>query len=165
MNNQVLRLAGLICIACVLVLQVHAGGTIQNVSFYSASLNKNRWVQIYLPEGYNGSDTTVRYEVIYFLHGSTYNHTHYSYLFPILDTLIARQTIRPVIVVKPDGSAGPWGGSVYTNSALYGNFEDFIVYDLVAFIDSAYRTAAALAASVLEELAAEALAGRQASPR
>jgi S-formylglutathione hydrolase FrmB len=60
----------------------------------------------------------------------------------ILDTLIGNGAINPVIVVKPDGSAPPYWGSFYTNSLLYGNFEDYIVYDLVQFVDANYKTIA-----------------------
>ncbi|HDS06800.1 MAG TPA: T9SS type A sorting domain-containing protein [Bacteroides sp.] len=114
-------------------------GTVTDVKFYSNSLEMERNVQIYLPEGYNDQDS-VRYPVIYFLHGATLNHTYYQFLSGILNTLIGGGLISPVIVVKPDGSAGPWGGSFYTNSELYGNFEDYIVNDLTEFIDSHYRT-------------------------
>ncbi|MBN2698314.1 MAG: alpha/beta hydrolase, partial [Bacteroidales bacterium] len=114
-------------------------GVVTDVKFYSNSLEMERNVQIYLPEGYNDQDS-VRYPVIYFLHGATLNHTYYQFLSGILNTLIGGGLISPVIVVKPDGSVGPWGGSFYTNSELYGNFEDYIVNDLTEFIDSHYRT-------------------------
>jgi S-formylglutathione hydrolase FrmB len=139
MKNQVTLFAAVICLLIIFVMESYAGGTVQTVSFFSTSLQTNRWMQIYFPEDYNPSDT-VRYPVIYFLHGAGHNDTDYTYLFPILDTLIANHSIRPVIVVKPDGSKGPWDGSFYTNSALYGLFEDYIVYDVVSYIDSSYKT-------------------------
>jgi S-formylglutathione hydrolase FrmB len=124
-----------------LVTQICFGqGTIRNVIFYSNSLMMNRNVQIYLPSWYNPIDTLVRYPVIYFLHGATVNQTGYTELFNIYNNLIAAHIISPLIVVKPDGSTPPWGGSYYANSELYGNFEDYIVYDLADFIDSAYNT-------------------------
>jgi len=115
-------------------------GSVQNITFFSSSLGASRNVQIYLPQGYNPSDTTVRYPVICFLHGAGGNHTSYSFLISILDQLISAQTIQPTIVVKPDGSVPPYAGSFYTNSALYGLFEDYIVDDVVAYVDSAYNT-------------------------
>ena len=135
------RLTLLIIIAIFSVfIETFGGGTIKNITFYSNALGKVRNVQIYLPEGYNQHDTTVRYPVVYFLHGAGGNSYAHSELFRILDNLIGKDTILPVILVKPDGSAQPWGSSWYTNSELYGNYEDCIVNDLIAFIDSAYYT-------------------------
>jgi len=116
-------------------------GSIINLTFYSKSLKMDRAVQIYLPQGYD-QKSTLRYPVIYFLHGAGQNSYSEDQLFLILNTLISGKTISPVIMVKPDGSCAPWEGSYFANSALYGNFEDYIVYDLVEFIDSAYKTIA-----------------------
>ncbi len=114
-------------------------GTTSNVHFYSNALQMERNVQIYLPEGYNEQDS-IRYPVITYLHGAGQNSTSESGLITVLNDLIGSSTISPVIVVKPDGRGGPWNRSYFTNSELYGNFEDYIVYDLVEFIDSAYHT-------------------------
>jgi S-formylglutathione hydrolase FrmB len=116
-------------------------GTTSNIHFYSNALKMECNVQIYLPEGYNEQDS-IRYPVITYLHGAGQNSTSESGLISILNDLIGSSAICPVIVVKPDGRAGPWDRSYFTNSELYGNFEDFIVYDLVEFIDSAYNTIA-----------------------
>lgn len=48
--------------------------------------------------------------------------------------------IEPMIIVMPNASAEPYGFSMYTNSELNGNFEDFIVYDLVEYMDRHYNT-------------------------
>jgi len=134
-----LIIASLIFTICSFSSEAFGQGTVVNTSFYSKSLGINRGFQIYLPQGYN-PQSTVEYPVIYFLHGATVNHTQYTPLFDIFNNLIATQSISPLIVVKPDGSTGPYAGSYYTNSELYGNFEDYIVSDLVEFIDSAYNT-------------------------
>ncbi len=122
----------------ILPLEIIAQGSVTNITFYSNALAMNRNVQIYLPEDYNSQDST-RYPVLYFLHGANGDHTSYSGSITILNNLIGDSTISPLIVVKPDGSIGPWAGSMYTNSDLYGNFEDYIVYDLVEFIDSTIK--------------------------
>jgi len=57
-----------------------------------------------------------------------------------MDNLINSGSIQPTILVKPDGSAPPYLGSFYTNSVLYGNYEDYIINDLVQYIDATYRT-------------------------
>ena len=126
----------LIGIATVLSL-VHASGTIISDSFYSEALGITRAMRLYLPEGYDTSG--IDYPVVYFLHGGGSNHNSYSYVYYHLDTLIGNGHIEPVIVVKPDASVGPYYGSWYTNSALYGDFEDYLVYDLIEYIDTTYR--------------------------
>lgn len=116
---------------------MHADGTVITDSFYSAALGSTRYMRIFLPDGYDTSG--VDYPVVYFLHGGLSNHMGYAYIYYHLDTLIANGHIDPVVVVKPDASVGPYYGSAYTNSALYGNFEDYLVYDLIAYIDTTYR--------------------------
>jgi pimeloyl-ACP methyl ester carboxylesterase len=51
--------------------------------------------------------------------------------------------LSPTATVISDGNCyigQPHAGAFYTNSELFGDFEDYIVYDLVGFIDSAIRT-------------------------
>ena len=134
-----LILVPLIFTICSLFFETFGQGTVVNTTFYSKSLKMNRNLQIYLPKGYD-QQSTIKYPVIYFLHGATLNQNSYTEYFGILNELIGNNIISPAILVKPDGSIGPWAGSFYTNSELYGNFEDYIVYDLVEFIDSAYNT-------------------------
>jgi enterochelin esterase-like enzyme len=125
-----------------LPILVSGQGTLTDTTFFSPILAKDRNMQVYLPKGYNTEDST-KYPVIYYLHGAFVNHTDLgSEISAILDTLIDDKTISPMIVVKPDGSVGPWAGSFYTNSELYGNFEDYIVYDLVSYIDTTFNTIA-----------------------
>lgn len=109
-------------------------------SFFSSSLDTIRELNVYLPDGYDSTDINRQYPVIYFLHGSGGDHTSYSGIYPILDSLITNKIIKPVIVVVPDGSSSPFLGSQYSNSALYGMFEDYIAIDLIRFIDSNYNT-------------------------
>ena len=111
-----------------------------NDNFFSTALDTIKNVNVYLPENYDSTDITKNYPVIYFLHGSGGDHTSYSGIYPILDSLITNKIIKPIIVVVPDGSSGPFLGSQYSNSALYGMFEDYIAFDLIRFVDSKYNT-------------------------
>jgi pimeloyl-ACP methyl ester carboxylesterase len=57
----------------------------------------------------------------------------------ILDYAITTHRIRPFILVIPNQKT-TYGGSFYSNSTHFGNWEDFTAMDLVAYIDSHYRT-------------------------
>jgi S-formylglutathione hydrolase FrmB len=119
-----------------------AGGTVlQFQPMYSEALDANAHYGIYLPEGYDTSED--RYPVIYFLHGDGYSYWIYWYmgLADALDYLIAYGVIDPVIVVTPDGlQEEPWNAACWTNTEFYGNYEDYVVNDLVHHIDENYRT-------------------------
>jgi S-formylglutathione hydrolase FrmB len=59
----------------------------------------------------------------------------------IMDKLIHTGGMREMIVVMVDG----WnklGGSFYTNSVTTGNWEDYVAYELVGYIDTKFRTVA-----------------------
>ncbi len=117
----------------------YSQGTLITDSLYSNALDQYDYYQIYLPDGYD-AEKAEGYQTIYFLHGSLNNHTTYGYIIPILDSLITNGLMEPTILVKPNGSQGPYGGSMYTNSTLNGNVEDWIIQDLIPYIDANYNT-------------------------
>ena len=95
-----------------------------------------RKISIYLPPGYQESET--RYPVIYFLHGFTGTHEMRG-MKEILDYAIESKRIRPFILVIPN-QLTTYGGSFYSNSEYFGNWEDFTAYDLVSYVDKNYKT-------------------------
>ena len=138
--------------------------------FVSESINPNfmdnsdvRKVQIYLPAGYENNDSK-SYPVVYLLHGLPFSEQSFiseelwePWIGPLMpfvgapdfpqegfkawiDGLIEIGQIEPMIIVMPDAGVNAYGFSMYTNSLLNGGFEDFIVKDLVNFIDSNYKT-------------------------
>jgi len=106
----------------------------------------NRKVIVYLPPSYD-RQKKLRYPVVYLLHGfNGYGVGNKGWVreggnfnVETISRLITEKKIRPMIVVMPDGS-NRYGGSIYTNSITTGNWEDYIVSELVAFIDTHYRT-------------------------
>ena len=101
-------------------------------------------VYVYLPVGYEGS--TKRYPTLYLLHGFTSNSSVWingqyqgMKLQTLMDDSIKNGKVREMIVVAANGS-NAYKGSFYTNSAVTGNWEDFIVRDLVNYVDTNYRT-------------------------
>ena len=119
------------------------GGSIVLDSIYSENLqnrfgeNSTRGVSVYLPPNYD--KTNDRYPVIYFLHGFTADHTILESMTEILDYAITANKIRPFIMVVPDQKT-TYDGSFYSNSELFGNWEDFTTFDLVSYMDKNYRT-------------------------
>jgi enterochelin esterase-like enzyme len=127
-------------------------GTVERIKVHGKSLEGNlegdspdRDVSIYLPASY-ASEKTRRYPVIYMLHGFTdsddkwFGFTkHWINLPTILDKTFGEPGTREMIVVMPNAFTR-YQGSMYSNSVTTGNWEDFIVRELVPYIDAHYRT-------------------------
>lgn len=92
---------------------------------------------VYLPAGYDTSDK--RYPVVYVLHGSWGNENDYIRLGPDLDRLTAGGEAGEMILVFPNAD-NKFAGSCYLSSPTIGDYESYIVKDLVAQIDTNYRT-------------------------
>ena len=121
-----------------------SGKWFQQKTIYSKALQQEKTYYIGLPQGYNASDINTKYPVIVFLHGASVTATEMvNSLEPFLDnffTKILFDKLFKVIFVIADGSCAPYNGSFYTNSALYGNYEDFIIHDMMEEIGSKYNT-------------------------
>jgi pimeloyl-ACP methyl ester carboxylesterase len=91
-----------------------------------------RRLQIYLPEGY--STTRRSYPVLYWIPGwETPANREY---VGGLDSAISKGWMPPAIVVFVDVREG----LVLLNSPVFGQWEDFVVDELVPFVDAEYRT-------------------------
>jgi hypothetical protein len=100
-----------------------------------------RKMVIYLPRGYNSS--TRRYPVIYFLpnpfednYRFDFDHRDAQGLF---DRAVAEGVIKEFILVAVDMNT-PLGSSWYVNSSATGNWEDFVIQELVPYIDANFKT-------------------------
>ena len=101
---------------------------------------------VYLPPGYERSPA-LRYPVIFALAG--YSETDASLqnwqpfqptLSDRLDLLTAQGVLGAgLIVVMPDCFTA-YGGSQYVNSPAVGPYDDYLVHELVPYIDRTYRT-------------------------
>ncbi|TAM56378.1 esterase [bacterium] len=106
-----------------------------------------RPLPVYLPPGYDAEGSR-RYPTLYCLHGFTGSAASLAAarvwsLNPIqwLDRLIVEGRVPPAILVLVDGLTR-YGGSQYVNSALSGNYADYVVNDVVPYVDAAFRTIA-----------------------
>ncbi|MEO6712975.1 MAG: alpha/beta hydrolase-fold protein [Mycobacteriales bacterium] len=105
-------------------------------TFESAALGKAMPYSVYLPAAY---DEAMDYPVLYILAGREGDEmTWFSYLqlAKHADTAIASGEIKPLIIVSPH-IANSFG----INSGE-GDFEDYIVRDVVAHVDATYSTVA-----------------------
>jgi S-formylglutathione hydrolase FrmB len=101
------------------------------VTLASESLGQERSVSVLLPDGYGSS--AARYPVLYLLHGLGDDHR----TWPLMTNLSGYAAARGILIVMPDGAR-----SFYVNSAAdpKAKFEDFIVKDLISYVDSHFRT-------------------------
>jgi enterochelin esterase-like enzyme len=127
-----------------------AAGTVEKIKVHGASLEGNlegdspdRDVFIYLPPSY-ASQPNRRYPVVYFLHGYGATADAYWRLMTVPDTagrLMSAGTVQEMILVHPDAHT-VYDGSMYSNSPVTGDWETYVARDLVAYVDSHYRTMA-----------------------
>ena len=144
-----------VALCALLVPAILAGqGTLVTDSVSSPALASNvvgekqtRQVLVYMPPSYRRNPTQ-RYPVLYLLHGATSLPMEWidgSYqgldLRIAMDSLVAAAAIPEFIVVMPDAN-NVIQASFYANSPATGNWEDFVVRDLVRYIDGHYRTEA-----------------------
>jgi enterochelin esterase-like enzyme len=123
---------------------------VEHIKVHGKSLEGNllgdspdRDVFVYLPPSYQTSRNR-RYPVVYVLHGYGLNAERYVAAFGIpvrVDQDIAAGTAKEMILVNPD-AFNKYNGSMYSSSPTNGDWETFITQDLVAYIDSHYRTIA-----------------------
>jgi pimeloyl-ACP methyl ester carboxylesterase len=116
----------------------------QQKTISSKALDQEKTYYVGLPKGYNELDTITKYPVIVFLHGASITATDMvNLLEPFLDNFLGKflfDKLFKVIFIIPDGSCEPYKGSFYTNSALYGNYEDYIASDMMEEIRNKYHT-------------------------
>ena len=128
-------------------------GTLSLVWYDAPSLEKHRRAHVYTPPGYELG--TERYPVLYLLHGGGGDEASWVNLgraSQILDNMIAKGEIEPMIVVMPNANqlrvAAPdyvWAPGlppgVPRSQRMTGGAQS-IDDDLVPFIDKVYRTRA-----------------------
>jgi S-formylglutathione hydrolase FrmB len=129
------------------------GGGITHVDTVPApSLRNNllgdsdrRLATVYLPPSYS-RNLRKRYPVIYLLHGFDADHRAFmkgAYedlnVRITMDSLIRAGLSKEMIVVTPN-ARNFFDGGFYANSSAAGNWEDFVVRDMVRYMDRRYRT-------------------------
>ncbi len=102
---------------------------------------------VYLPAGYDENNKAVKYDVLYLLHGV--GGDRYEWLSGdiknILDNLIAKGDIAPLIVVFPEGrSTTDWTDRSFNTKGInmlgFYYFDYELRYDLIPLIETNYNT-------------------------
>ncbi|RDC62460.1 alpha/beta hydrolase [Adhaeribacter pallidiroseus] len=122
-------------------IKVHGKGLEGNL----AGDSPDREVSVYLPPSYK-ANTKRRYPVVFLLHGYTDSDAklygfekHWMNLPEVLNQAFDKSKTQEIIFVTPNAYTR-FQGSMYSNSATTGNWEDFVAKELVAYIDKNYRT-------------------------
>lgn len=139
------RILALLTALCALIA-MPALARVEKITVHSPSVAGNlegnspdRTVYVILPPSYDTAKQR-RFPVVYFLHG--FNSTADTYMGRIAfddDLKAMGKGPQEMIVVVPD-SMTRWGGSMYSSSPTIGDFEGFIVRDLIGWIDGHYRS-------------------------
>lgn len=120
-----------------------SGSRVEIVSFSSAALNgKTMQTRVYLPPQYD-TTTNKRYPVLYLLHGYPGNNQDWlvnTNLQRQLDEAIRVGIIPAMLVVFPDGNGPIIRDSQYVNATQIDQAMEDYLLEVVAFIDSQYKT-------------------------
>jgi S-formylglutathione hydrolase FrmB len=123
--------------------------TVEHITIHGTSLEGNlegdavdREAFVVLPPSYATAKAR-RYPVVYALHGYSIGAEQWTHEIHVPQTIEGAfaQGAREMIVVLPDSKTAH-NGSMYSSSVTTGDFERFISHDVVAYIDSHYRTVA-----------------------
>jgi S-formylglutathione hydrolase FrmB len=110
-----------------------AAGVVVTREFDSPALQRKWTYAVYLPDGYDTS--TLRYPVLYLLHGNggnLYDWVNLGHIQQTADELIAHGDIPPAIIVMPDA-----GSSWYVDRKE--KMETAVIHDLVGDAEHAFR--------------------------
>jgi enterochelin esterase-like enzyme len=118
--------------------------SLNEIEIFAPSLKNNligepieRTIYVYLPPSYPSSEK--QYPVLYYLPGYGDSAILGFQLPRDMDSLIKSGSVKEMIFVVASG-ANKLQGSFFVNSPVTGNWEDYIVRDVVSYVDSHFRT-------------------------
>jgi enterochelin esterase-like enzyme len=112
-------------------------GSVATVTYHSSVLGSERRMQVYLPPGY--ATSRKRYPVLYLIHGGGDDDTGWlvkGNAKAILDEAIAKDAMKPMIVVMPDARVGTNLGV----SPLADPFPRELAEEIVPTVKRRFRT-------------------------
>jgi GH35 family endo-1,4-beta-xylanase/enterochelin esterase-like enzyme len=120
-------------------------GKLEMVSYQSKSVGTTRKMQVYTPPGYSKEK---KYPVLYLLHGIGGDETEWQrFARPnvLLDNLLAKGKVTPMIVVMPNGRAQKNDraeGNVFRSAPAFAAFEKDLLKDVIPAIEARYSVKA-----------------------
>ena len=129
------------------VVQGARPDTVERVTIRGTALEGNlegdavdRPALVFLPPSY-ARERNRRYPVVYALHGYSIGAEQWSQEIHVPQTIEGAFALgaKEMIVVLPD-SKTVHNGSMYSSSVTTGDFENYVVHDVVNYIDAHYRT-------------------------
>lgn len=121
--------------------------TVEHIKIYGEALVGNlqgnavdRDAVVFLPPSYFKVKSR-RYPVVYALHGYSIGAEQWTHEIQVPQTIEGAfaKGSKEMIVVLPD-SKTLYGGSMYSSSVTTGDFERYVYYDVVHYMDTHYRT-------------------------
>ena len=140
------RLLAVVVLLLAFTLSAAAQSEIRYLKIKSAALEGNllgepaeQEVAVYLPPGYESG--TTRYPVLYLLHGIGGGFTDWTKHWDLRGSMdaILKAGAQPFLVVMPNG-ANKLGGGFYVDSPVSGNWESYLVKELIPRVESEFRT-------------------------
>ena len=127
-------------------------GLVHHHFYKSAIVGDNRDFYVYTPPGYDPSAQT-RYPVLYLLHGYSDDASGWTAVGKanlILDTLIAQNKAKPMLVVMPLGYGAPeivtrarTPGGPFSNAQIreknFNNFRSALIEEVIPAVERAYK--------------------------
>ena len=110
-----------------------AAGTVVSREFDSSALQRKWTYAVYLPDSYESS--TLRYPVLYLLHGhngNLYDWVNLGHIQQTADEMIARGDMPPAIIVMPDAVSGCEQPPASPTSATPGAAHASVLMECVA---------------------------------
>jgi S-formylglutathione hydrolase FrmB len=137
-----------------------AHGTVRTDTVWSQSLGIHKALRVYLPPSY-ATNSTKRYPVLFYLHGlsgAENDWVHAGHLDSVMDSMVAAGQPE-ALVAMPDGDDGWWTTAnmfadtpacrieatrkkepAATYCVPWLHYDDYVARDLVAYIDTHFRT-------------------------
>jgi endo-1,4-beta-xylanase len=114
-----------------------AEGRIQDIWYFSRLNQRNVWIKVYTPPGYDGGEQ--RYPVVYNLHGAGGGTPQRQWVRAgqTIKSAIENGKVRPLIYVFVNGLGDSFFLDYHDGSV---KAESMIIRELIPFIDQRYRT-------------------------
>lgn len=121
----------------VFVNEIALSPRLREITVMSPALNKETKLRLLLPKNYEPS-ATVRYPVLYLLHGCCNNKAGYSNWTTTTDVEAFTENL-PVLIVMPDGGDGGFYSDWYNNGLPGGpRWETYHISELMTWIEQRY---------------------------